>query len=122
MLDRAPEAKWTQCFLHRKSLAAKKISPEEVLDASMKTINFIENKAVNSRCFAKLCEGMEAGHVQLLYHTEVRWLSRGLVLNHLIELRKKVFAFLIEKNLLDISTPIPSLQLNLPTSVTFCHC
>jgi len=43
---------------------------------SVKTINFIKNNAVNSRCFAKLCEGLEADHLHLLYHSEVRWLSR----------------------------------------------
>ncbi|XP_061589540.1 SCAN domain-containing protein 3-like [Cololabis saira] len=99
ILDRAQEAKWTHCFLHRESLAAKKMSPEfhEVMDVSVKTINFIKNNAVNSRCFAKLCEEMEADHIQLLYHSEVRWLSRGLVLNRLFELRNEVFSFLTEK-------------------------
>uniref|UniRef100_A0A3P9M9N8 HAT C-terminal dimerisation domain-containing protein n=1 Tax=Oryzias latipes TaxID=8090 RepID=A0A3P9M9N8_ORYLA len=73
ILDLAPEAKWTHCFLHRENLAAKKI------------------------CFAQLCEGMEADHVQLLYHSEVRWLSRGLVLTRIFELRKEVFSFLTDK-------------------------
>uniref|UniRef100_A0A3B4YCD7 HAT C-terminal dimerisation domain-containing protein n=1 Tax=Seriola lalandi dorsalis TaxID=1841481 RepID=A0A3B4YCD7_SERLL len=82
ILECAPEAKWTHCFLHRESLAAKKMSPEfhEVMTICVKTINFIKNNAVNSRCFAKLCEDIEADHVQLLYHSEVRWRSRGLVL------------------------------------------
>ncbi|XP_078802871.1 protein FAM200A-like [Oryzias latipes] len=95
----APEAKWTHCFLHRENLAAKKMSPEfhEVMDVTVKTINFIKSNAVNSRCFAQLCEGMEADHVQLLYHSEVRWLSRGLVLTRIFELRKEVFSFLTDK-------------------------
>lgn len=67
------------------------------MDVSVKTTNFIKNNAVNSRCFAKLCEGMEADHVQLLYHTDVRWLSRGLILKCLFELRKEVLSFLTEK-------------------------
>uniref|UniRef100_A0A8C7ZJR2 Uncharacterized protein n=1 Tax=Oryzias sinensis TaxID=183150 RepID=A0A8C7ZJR2_9TELE len=99
ILDLAPEAKWTHCFLHRENLAAKKMSPEfhEVMDVTVKTINFIKSNAVNSRCFAQLCEGMEADHVQLLYHSEVRWLSRGLVLTRIFELRKEVFSFLTDK-------------------------
>lgn len=98
-LDCAQEAKWTHCFLHRESLAAKKMSPDlhQVMDVSVKTINFIKNNAVNSRYFAKFCEDIEADHVQLLYHSEVRWLSRGLVLNCLFELRNEVFSFLTEK-------------------------
>uniref|UniRef100_A0A3B4U0T5 HAT C-terminal dimerisation domain-containing protein n=1 Tax=Seriola dumerili TaxID=41447 RepID=A0A3B4U0T5_SERDU len=99
ILERAPEAKWTHCFLHHESLAAKKMSPEfhEVMTICVKTINFIKNNAVNSRCFAKLCEDIDADHVQLLYHSEVRWLSRGLVLKCLFELKNEVFTFLTEK-------------------------
>uniref|UniRef100_A0A665UE42 HAT C-terminal dimerisation domain-containing protein n=1 Tax=Echeneis naucrates TaxID=173247 RepID=A0A665UE42_ECHNA len=99
ILDRAPEAKWTHCFLHRESLAAKNMSPEfhGVMDVSVKTINFIKNNALKSRCFTKLCEDIEADHIQLLYHSEVRWLSRGLVLKRLLELRNEVFSFLTEK-------------------------
>ncbi|KAM3878473.1 SCAN domain-containing protein 3-like [Diretmus argenteus] len=72
ILDRAPEAKWTHCFLHRESLASKRMSPEfhEVMDVVVKTVNFIKKNAVNSRCFSQLCERMEADHVQLLYHSE----------------------------------------------------
>uniref|UniRef100_A0A3P9BQV1 HAT C-terminal dimerisation domain-containing protein n=1 Tax=Maylandia zebra TaxID=106582 RepID=A0A3P9BQV1_9CICH len=62
IFDCAPEAKWTHCFLYCEILVAKKMSLE---------------------CFTKLCEDMEAGQVQLLYRSEVRWLSRGLVLKHL---------------------------------------
>ena len=36
-------------------------------------------------------------HEALLYHTEVRWLSRGRIINRLIELRKAVQAFQLEK-------------------------
>jgi zinc finger BED domain-containing protein 5/7/8/9 len=99
ILDRAPEAEWTHCFLHRESLAAKKMSPElnEVMNVCVKTINVIKKSAVNSRCFARLCEGVDAEHVQLLYHSEVRWLSRGLVLNRLYELRNEVSYFLSEE-------------------------
>uniref|UniRef100_A0A8C1ZCR9 HAT C-terminal dimerisation domain-containing protein n=1 Tax=Cyprinus carpio TaxID=7962 RepID=A0A8C1ZCR9_CYPCA len=73
----------------------------QILDrdgCNLKTINFIKNNAVNSRCFAKLCEGLEADHVQLLYHSKVRWLSRGLVLKRLFELRNEVLSFLTERN------------------------
>ncbi|XP_061600964.1 SCAN domain-containing protein 3-like [Cololabis saira] len=98
ILNRAPEAKWTHCFLHCESLAAKAMSEfQEVMDVSVNTINFIKNNAVNSRCFAKLCEDMQADHIQLLHHSEVRWLSTGLVLNRLFEMRKEVFSFLTER-------------------------
>ena len=121
-LDCAPEAKWTHCFLHRESHAAKKISPEfhEVMTVSVNTLNFIKNNALNSRCFAKLCEDIGADHVQLLYHSEVRWHSRVLVPRHLFELKNEVLTCLIEKKIpLHITMPVQSSQQNLPTSVTF---
>jgi len=40
---------------------------------------------------------MGSGHQNLLFHSEVRWLSRGEVLKILYELRKEVELFLIEK-------------------------
>lgn len=108
MLDRAPEAEWTYCFLHCKSLAAKKMSPElhEVMDISVKTMN--------SRCFAKLCEDMEADNVLLLYHSEVRWdrfLNWGM--------RPSLFSLTQINLLLHITMPTRSSQLNLPTYVAF---
>ncbi len=85
--ERVPEAKWMHCFLHRESLA---ILPElqEVMNIAVKMVNYIKKKALNSRCFAALCERLDADHLQLLYHSEIRWLSRGCMLNRLFELRK----------------------------------
>ena len=34
----------------------------------------------------------------LLYHTEVRWLSRGRVVSRVVELREAIQCFLVEKN------------------------
>uniref|UniRef100_A0A3P9LLJ5 HAT C-terminal dimerisation domain-containing protein n=1 Tax=Oryzias latipes TaxID=8090 RepID=A0A3P9LLJ5_ORYLA len=42
------------------------------------------------------CHWHGTDHVQLLYHSEVRWLSRGLV-KEVFELRKEVFSFLTDR-------------------------
>ena len=72
--DKAENAKWTHCFLHRQNLATRQMSPElhEVLSIAVKTINYIKKNALHSRCFSALCDGLNSGHLQLLYHCEVR--------------------------------------------------
>ena len=70
----------------------------DVLNCSIKVINFIKSRPLNSHLFRLLCEKMEAEHTQLLLHTEVRWLSRGRILNRLFKLRTEVGMFCKEHN------------------------
>jgi len=44
-----------------------------------------------------LCDEMGSDEQNFLFHSEVRWLSRGEVLKRLYELRKEVELFLIDK-------------------------
>jgi hypothetical protein len=94
----APLVKWTHCMVHREALAAKKMPVlfDSVLNQSVKIINLIKSRPLNSRLFGVLCQEMGSGHEQLLLHTEVRWLSRGRVLQRLYELREEVKWFLTE--------------------------
>ncbi|XP_043916349.1 protein FAM200A-like [Protopterus annectens] len=96
----APKAVSYHCFIHREALAAKELSEDlhNVLASGVKMVNFIKASALNTRLFEVLCSEMGSEHVHLLLHTEVRWLSRGRILQRLYELRSEVFQFLSSKN------------------------
>lgn len=76
ILERAPNATWNHCFLHREALAAKDMVTEldEALKDVIKVVNHIKRSAKNSRCFSKLCKDLGSEHMQVLYHSEVHWL------------------------------------------------
>lgn len=92
----SPGTKFTHCSIHREALATKAMPKElkTVLEQSIKVVNFIKSRALNSRLFSILCNEMGSEHNKLLFHTEVRWLSRGKVLIRLFELRSEVQLFL----------------------------
>ena len=53
----------------------------DVLSLVIKMVNNVKGSALNSRLFKILCEDLGADHSVLLFHSNVRWLSRGMLLN-----------------------------------------
>ncbi|XP_036358063.1 zinc finger BED domain-containing protein 5-like [Octopus sinensis] len=100
ILELNPNASWTHCNLLRAALVSKHISDnfENVLNTSVKIVNFIKSKPLQSHLFEKLCEEMGSDHKSLLLHAEIQWLSRGKVLTRLAELREEVAIFLEDKS------------------------
>ncbi|XP_058261614.1 zinc finger BED domain-containing protein 5-like isoform X2 [Hemibagrus wyckioides] len=96
----APLMSSVHCSLHREALATKKMPTDLrcVLDEAVKIVNFIKTRPLQSRLFRLLCEEMGSDHVQLLLHTEVRWLSRGRGLTRFFESRNEVGIFLSDSN------------------------
>ena len=95
---KAPHVISTHCVLHRYALASKTLPPtlKIVMDKIIQTVNFIRARALNHRLFKAFCEEMGSEHSVLLLHTEVRWLSRGLVFSRVFELRTEVKTFLCD--------------------------
>jgi hypothetical protein len=56
----------THDFLHREPLISKSIVPEvqKVLDGTIKMVNYIKSRPLQSRLFPALCSAMEAAHSQ----------------------------------------------------------
>lgn len=98
--EKNPSTLTTHCVIHRQALATKTL-PEElanVLKLSIKLVNFVKSKALNTRIFKKLCVELDSEYDTLLFHTEVRWLSKGNVLKRLYELKEEMKIFLNEKD------------------------
>ena len=83
-------------MIHLNMMASKTLpsKSKNVLDICVKTINLIRGRALNHRLFKSLCQDYGSEHSVLLFHTEVRWLSRGRALIRFFELRKEVKVFL----------------------------
>lgn len=94
----APHIVVTHCILHRHALATKTMPPKlaEVLKIVVECVNYVRNSALRHRIFKELCKEMGSEFEVLLYHSNVRWLSRGQVLNRVFALREELALFLQE--------------------------
>lgn len=94
----APHIIVTHCILHRHALATKTLPPKmaEVLKTVVECVNYVRTSALRHRIFSELCKEMGAEFEVLLYHSNVRWLSRGQVLNRVFTLRVELAMFLHE--------------------------
>lgn len=93
------------CIIHQQSLCGKCLDMSEVLKPVISTVNFIRSFGLNHRQFRQFIE--EIGENDLPYHTAVRWLSCGKVLQRFFELRAVIEIFLNEKH-----RPLTQLQNN----------
>ncbi|XP_076062512.1 zinc finger BED domain-containing protein 5-like [Oratosquilla oratoria] len=102
--ERDPSVMSTHCILHREALASRTLPIEmmDVLNVAIKIVNFVKAGALTSRLFKLLCKDMESEHEALLFHTNVRWLSKGNMLGRLYELREEVEIFLDSQQKVDL--------------------
>ena len=83
------------CMLYRYALACKTLQPglRLVLDDVVHMINIIKSSSLNTRLFSLLCQELGSNHEALLFHTEVRWLSRGNVIRRVESLKEELSEF-----------------------------
>lgn len=82
------------CIVHQEALCSKVISWKEIMDTVTSTVNFIRRNGLTHRQFQKFLEDLEADHGDVVYYCEVRWLSRGAVLERFFHLRKEIGNFM----------------------------
>ena len=97
---KGPNIVQMHCMINREVLVAKHLgkSLSEVLSACVKVVNSIKARPLQSQLFSLLCDELGSQHSNLLLHTEVRWLSRGKIVERVFELRKELLIFLQEHN------------------------
>ena len=85
-----PAIQGTHCMIHREALVSKVIPKRlhEHLSVLIKVVNYVKSSPLNTRLFSKLCIDMDANYTALLYHTQVRWLSKGSMLSRIFELKE----------------------------------
>ena len=75
------------CIIHQESLCGKALKMDHVMRTVTQAVNFIRAKGLNHRQFKSFLVEIGSGYGDVVYHTEVRWLSWGRVLNRCFELR-----------------------------------
>ncbi|XP_045504708.1 general transcription factor II-I repeat domain-containing protein 2A-like isoform X2 [Colias croceus] len=85
------------CIIHQEALCSKVVSWKEVMDIVVSTVNYIRKNGLSHRQFQQFLSDMEADHRDVVYYSEVRWLSRGAVLKRFFDLRKEINTFMNEK-------------------------
>ena len=100
VIEVAPHVKFLHCMIHQFALSCKVLPAGffDVLSLVIKMVNNVKGSALNSRLFKILCEDLGADHSVLLFHSNVRWLSRGNVTKRVYELRKELLGFFQQSN------------------------
>jgi len=90
-----PNIKTVHCMIHREQLMTKALPDKmaKTMSEVIKVVNYVKSNSLRTRIFSSLCEAMDSDHKCLLYHTEVRWLSKGKVLDRVLSLRTEVVSF-----------------------------
>ena len=66
-----------------------------MMDTVTRLVNFVwESSSLQHRLFRALLEEMSMEHTNLLLHNDVRWLSKGRVLERVCDLCNEIQSFL----------------------------
>ena len=81
------------CIIHQEALCAKYLEMKEVMNVVVKVVNLILSKGLKHRQFQQLLLEVDSQYSDLLYFCEVRWLSRGKMLERFFELLNEINTF-----------------------------
>ena len=81
------------CIIPQEALCAKAATLTEVMGVVVKMVNSVLASSLNHRLFRAFLEEVDANYGDLTYFCEVRWLSRGKMLERVYELRDELAVF-----------------------------
>jgi hypothetical protein len=87
------------CIIHQQALCAKSANLADVMSVVIKVVNSLLSSSLKHRRFRALLDEVNAEYGDLLYFSQVRWLSRAAVLSRVCELQWEIAAFLEENGL-----------------------
>ncbi|XP_010617352.1 general transcription factor II-I repeat domain-containing protein 2B isoform X1 [Fukomys damarensis] len=93
------------CIIHPESLCAQRLKMDHVMDVVVSSVNWICSRGLNRGEFTTLLYELDSQYGSLLYHTGVKWLSRGLVLKRFFESLEEIDNFLSSRG-----KPVPQLS------------
>ncbi|XP_029656397.1 general transcription factor II-I repeat domain-containing protein 2A-like [Octopus sinensis] len=85
------------CIIHQETMCAKAFKMKHVMSTVTQTVNVIQAKGLNHRHFQSFLQQIHSEFSDVPYHTEVRWLSRGQVLNIVFGLVEEICQFMNSK-------------------------
>lgn len=98
--NKIPDVIAVHCVIHRQHLVARNLSERlfQSLQHVIRAVNKIRNNSLNDRLFNQLCVANDEDFNRLIFHTEVRWLSKGNCLTRFYNLFDSVIEFLENKD------------------------
>ncbi|XP_013004755.1 general transcription factor II-I repeat domain-containing protein 2B isoform X2 [Cavia porcellus] len=93
------------CIIHPESLCAQRLKMDHVMDVVVSSVNWVCSRGLNHSEFTTLLYELDSQYGSLLYHTGIKWLSRGLVLKRFFESLEEIDNFLSSRG-----KPVPQLS------------
>lgn len=85
------------CLIHQQNLCAHVLCMNHVMDVVIKVVNYIRSHALKHRQFKEYLNELSSQYGDIVYFTNVRWLSRGTCLKRFLELRVEIENFMAEE-------------------------
>ena len=88
-----PDVVAVDCIIHQENLSAKAMDMEHVTSVVVKAINYICSRELSHREFQEFLGHLESHHGDVVYFTDVHWLSRASTLHRFWLLKDEVNMF-----------------------------